>query len=78
MLVLERKYYEEAFVTLRAGVDYDASDLEQDRLLAGDHKLIKYYRLVEIAKKHGFESCSWSSHEKNGKVNAVFRKELAK
>ena len=78
MLVLDRKYYEEAFVTLRSGVDYDTSDLMQDRLLAGDHKLIKHHKLVEIAKKHGFVSCSYSGHEKDGKVNAVFRKEITK
>ena len=78
MLVLERKYYEEAFVRLRDGYDYETSDLEQDRLLAGDHKLIKYCKLVEIARKHGFVSCSWSGHEKDGKVNAIFRKEITK
>lgn len=78
MLVLERKYYEEAFVSLRFGYDYDASDLEQDRLLAGDHKLIKHIKLAEIAKKHGFASCTWSGREKDGKVNAVFRKEIVK
>lgn len=78
MLVLDRKYYEEAFVKLRAGYDYDVSDLEQDRLLDGDYKLISHFKLVEIAKKHGYESCSWCGHEKNSTVDAVFRKEIAK
>lgn len=63
-----------AYVSLFEGEDYEKEQLVPDQFTGGSRKILEGTTLTEIAKKNGYERCTWSSHEDSGEINALFEK----
>lgn len=63
-----------AYVCLYEGEDYEKEQLIPDKFTGGCRKILDEITLTEIARKNGYERCTWASHEDNGEINALFEK----
>lgn len=63
-----------AYIRLFSGVDYSPEQLIQDEQAGKGIKRLNELTLSEIAKKSGYERCTWSAYEENREISAVFVK----
>ena len=74
MKIQGREHYEVVYAILVRGEDYEEYQLIGDALNFSGPKMLSSARLNEIAKKNGYDSCSWSSHEIDEEIKVTFKK----
>lgn len=76
MKVLKNEKFIEDTVILTEGEDYQKSDLQGNAFVGNRLKELKVNAAQAIAKKNGYDKWSWMGHERNGTVEAKFRKDI--
>ena len=74
MKIRGQEHYLVVYAILVRGEDYTENQLIGDPLNFSGPKMLASMRLNEIAKKNGYDCCSWSSHEIDGEIKVTFKK----
>ena len=74
MKIRGQEHYVIAYAILVRDKDYTEGQLIDDVVNYSGHKVLTSMTLNEIAKKNGYDSCSWSSHEIDGEIMVTFKK----
>ncbi len=75
MKIGDVKRYEDTWVLLEEGTDYQKEQLMTDALFPPQKRLGQVV-LTDIARRNGYDGCVWSGNECEGKILVKFRQKI--
>lgn len=74
MKIRGKEEYLMVYAVLVRNEDYTEDQLIEDVVNYSGHKVLSSITLNEIAKKNGYDCCTWSSYESVGEIKVTFKK----